>query len=279
MGTVCALGTLVLYGAKDSNLQYRPRVIFQKNQNRQWHYDQNRKIKLQSSGLYNFSMAEDYPEMDIVCSLKHSARLRAITTIRQKWKSFTTKNISNISGKIIFSPWVSFSRCCKWRERHFKELVHSFYVLHKIKEFLFEYFNSMLQHSSIVGLSMCNEVQLFLHRRPHSRKYQLWINLNNNITKATALSIALMNKFQQWGIYRWTHIWHIFHHQHLINFSLKKFTLLNFAKIKGLRKWDLRFLQHCWWRLTLWDMTLHQQLPTVQMTWYHIPRETHLEKI
>jgi len=62
MGTVCSLGTLVLYGVKDSNLQYRPAVIFQKDQNHQWHYDQNRKIKPQSSELYNFSMAEDYPE-------------------------------------------------------------------------------------------------------------------------------------------------------------------------------------------------------------------------
>jgi len=26
----------------------------------------------------------------------------------------------------------------------------------------------------------------------------------------------MMNKFQQSGMYGWTHIWHIFHHQHLI---------------------------------------------------------------
>jgi len=59
MGTVCSLGTLVLYGVKDSNLQYSPTVIFQKHQNRPWHYDQKRKINLQFSRLYNFSTAED----------------------------------------------------------------------------------------------------------------------------------------------------------------------------------------------------------------------------
>lgn len=32
----------------------------------------------------------------------------------------------------------------------------------------------------------------------------------------------MMNKFQQSGLHGWTHIWHIFHHQHLINLLKKK---------------------------------------------------------
>jgi len=38
METVCSLETLVLYCIEDSNLQYKPTVIFQKHQNVQWHW-------------------------------------------------------------------------------------------------------------------------------------------------------------------------------------------------------------------------------------------------
>jgi hypothetical protein len=94
METVRSLGALVLYGVKDSNLQYRPTVIFQKHQNVQWHYDQNRKNKLQSSGLYNFSMAEDYPEDGhSMFSETLAPTCQTACSIRPQRKSLTTKNI------------------------------------------------------------------------------------------------------------------------------------------------------------------------------------------